>query len=64
MNITGASIDSNGNTILHVNDTNHPNTPTYINTSTMALYTEDDDGRKTPSRRPLLNYRTIIKKEE
>jgi len=64
MSVTAASVDSSGNTILHVNDTNHPDTPTYINTNTMTLYTEDDDEVKHESLRPILNYRTITKEGE
>jgi len=60
MRVDGSFIE-NGVVILSIKDTAAPNTKTYIDTSTMTLYTIDDDGIKSPSNRVITHYLPIKK---
>jgi hypothetical protein len=44
---------------LHLSDTLNPDKKTFVNTSSMKLYSIDKDDEITESDRPILNYRKI-----
>jgi hypothetical protein len=67
MRVTGSFIE-NGKVILSIKDTAAPNTKTFVDTSTMKLYTMVQDPldknkmKKVVSDRPVSSYLAITKK--
>ena len=60
MSVVGTSVNETGNVIFHVNDTLHPERKTYINSSSMLLYTMNEETKKIkPIERKIVNYRPI-----
>jgi hypothetical protein len=60
MRVTGSFIE-NGKVILSIKDTAAPNTKTFVDTSTMKLYTLNEDGKRVYSKRPVSSYLPITK---
>jgi len=60
MCVTGSYIE-NGTVILNIKDTASPNRKTYVDTSTMSLYTLNKENERVPSDRVLTHYLPIIK---
>nr|HPJ36567.1 hypothetical protein [Spirochaetota bacterium] len=60
MRVTGSFIE-NGNVILNIKDTAFPNRKTYVDTSTMSLYTLNKKKERVPSDRVLTHYLPINK---
>ena len=63
MRVTGSFVE-NGNVILKIKDTNKPKTETFVNASTMQLYTIGKDNDKVYSKRPVINYRPITNNQK